>query len=238
MALPEIKALLFDVFGTVVDWRSSISRQAAEFGVKHGVSANWDIFADEWRDGYSSGMAKVNAGDDRWKIVDEIHRDRLNLLLEKYEFPEIPEAEISEFNKAWHRLDGWPDSTDGLTRLKSKFVIASLSNGNVALLTNMAKYTNLPWDAVLSAQLAGKYKPHPTAYQTAASLLGLETNEVLMVAAHSGDLHGARAAGLRTALVTRPDEYGDPEKADLVSEPEFEYFAKDFHDLSDQLGCS
>lgn len=207
----DIRALVFDVFGTVVDWRTSISRQAAEFGAKHGVDANWEQFADNWRAGYGAGMARVNAGEDEWKTVDQIHRERLDLLLEKYGFPMIGEAEVEEFNKAWHRLDGWPDSTSGLTRLKSKYVIASLSNGNVALLTNMAKYADLPWDAVLSAELAGKYKPHPQAYQRTVDLLGLETRQVLMVAAHAGDLRAAMGAGLRAALVTRPDEFGGPD---------------------------
>ena len=233
----DIRALVFDVFGTVVDWRTSISRQAAEFGSKHGVEADWNQFADDWRAGYGAGMAKVNAGEDEWKIVDQIHRERLYVLLGQYEFPTIDEDELVEFNKSWHRLDGWPDSTSGLTRLKSKFTIASLSNGNVALLTNMAKYANLPWDAVLSAELTSKYKPHPRAYQRTAELLGLEHSQVMLVAAHNNDLRGAIDAGLRAALVTRPDEFGDSKQPDLEPEPDFDYFAKDFNDLADQLGC-
>ncbi|MBH65217.1 MAG: haloacid dehalogenase type II [Chloroflexi bacterium] len=237
MSTSSIKALVFDVFGTVVDWRTSISTQAAEFGVRHGVSADWDKFADDWRAGYGAGMAKVNAGEDEWKIVDQIHRERLDVILREYGFPTIDEDELVEFNKAWHRLSGWPDSTTGLARLKSKFLIASLSNGNVALLTNMTKYANLPWDAVLSAELAGKYKPHPRAYQRTAELLGLEPGEVMMVAAHNNDLRGAINAGLKAALVTRPEEFGDSKAPDLEPEPDFDYFAKDFHDLADQLGC-
>jgi 2-haloacid dehalogenase len=233
----EIKALVFDVFGTVVDWRTSISRQAGEFGAKHGVSADWDQFADDWRAGYGAGMAKVNSGEVEWKIVDQIHRERLDVLLEQYKFPKINETDLVEFNKSWHRLDGWPDSTGGLTRLKSKFIIASLSNGNVALLTNMAKHANLPWDAVLSAELAGKYKPHPRAYQKTAELLGLEYGEVMLVAAHSGDLRAAMKTGLKAALVTRPYEYGGAKPPDLEPDPDFDFFAKDFNDLADQLGC-
>lgn len=233
----NIKALVFDVFGTVVDWRTSIARQAKEFGSKHGVQANWNQFADDWRDGYHSGMIKVNSGEDKWKIVDEIHRDRLDLLIEKYEFPALEEDEIVEFNKSWHRLEGWPDSTAGLNRLKSKFIVASLSNGNIALLTNMAKFANLPWDAVLSAELAGKYKTHPWAYQRTAQLLGLKPEEVMLVAAHNGDLRGAINAGLHAALVTRPNEFGNSKKPDLEPEPDFAFFAKNFHDLADQLGC-
>ena len=197
MNAKDIQALVFDVFGTVVDWRTSISRQAKEVGSRYGVEADWDQFADDWRAGYHSGMAKVNTGEDKWKIVDEIHRDRLELLIKKYGFPTLGEDEIVSFNKSWHRLKGWPDSTEGLTRLKSKFIVASLSNGNIALLTNMAKFANLPWDAVLSAELAGKYKTHPWAYQRTAQLLGLNPEQVMLVAAHNGDLRGAINAGLR-----------------------------------------
>ncbi|MDA1280388.1 MAG: haloacid dehalogenase type II [Chloroflexi bacterium] len=238
MGETEIRALVFDVFGTVVDWRTSISRQAAAFGKKHGVQANWNQFADDWRAGYRVGMERVNSGEDEWKIVDQIHRERLDVILQEYNFPPLGEAEIVDFNKAWHRLDGWPDSTVGLTRLKSKFVIASLSNGNVALLTNMAKYANLPWDAVLSAELTGKYKRHPWAYQRTAELLGLERDQVMLVAAHNDDLRGAINAGLRAALVVRPLEFGDSGKLpNLEPEPDFDFFAEDFNDLADQLGC-
>ena len=237
MSKSEIKALVFDVFGTVVDWRTSISRQAAAFGVKYGVQSDWNQFADDWRVGYGVGMDKVNSGEDEWKIVDQIHRERLDVILPKYGFPQLDEDELADFNKAWHRLGGWADSTEGLTRLKSKYIIASLSNGNVALLTNMAKYANLPWDAVISAELAGKYKPHPRAYTHTAELLGLKYDEVMLVAAHNNDLRGAINAGLKAALVTRPDEFGDAKKPDLEPENDFDYFAKDFHDLADQLGC-
>ena len=233
----DIQALVFDVFGTVVDWRKSIARQASVFGARHKVVANWDQFADDWRAGYHSGMTKVNSGEDEWKIVDQIHRERLDLLLKKYKFPEIEEDETAEFNRSWHRLDGWPDSTKGLMRLKSRYVIASLSNGNVALLTNMAKYADLPWDAVLSSELAGKYKTHPWAYQRNVQLLGLEPKQVMLVAAHNGDLRGAMTAGLRTALVTRPHEFGDSKIPDLTPDSDFDYFATDFNDLADQLGC-
>ena len=240
MSKTQIKALVFDVFGTVVDWRTSISRQAAELGTKHGIEADWNKFADDWRAGYGVGMAKVNSGVDEWKSVDQIHRERLDVILEEYGFSTIDmdEEEKVEFNKAWHRLDGWPDSTDGLLRLKSKYIIASLSNGNIALLTNMAKYASLHWDAVLSAELTGKYKTHPRAYTKTAELLGLKYDEVMLVAAHNGDLRGAINAGLKAALVTRPDEYGDGKQADLEPEPDFDFFAKDFHDLADQLGCT
>jgi len=232
-----IGALVFDVFGTVVDWRSSITRQASEFGAEHGVTANWSQFADDWRAGYHAGMARINAGKDEWKSVDEIHRERLNLLLDEYGFPSLDKARIEAFNNSWHRLDGWPDSTSGLSRLKSKFTISSLSNGNMSLLINLSKFAGLPWDAVLSVELTGKYKPHPQTYRKAVTLLGLEPEQVMLVAAHNSDLRGAINAGLRSALVARPDEYGNSELADLEPESDFDYFAGDFNDLADQLGC-
>jgi 2-haloacid dehalogenase len=232
-----IRALVFDVFGTVVDWRSSIIRQASDFGAEYSVTADWGQFADDWRAGYHAGMAKINSGEDEWKSVDEIHRERLKLLLDTYQFPPLDDARIKSFNHSWHRLDGWPDSTSGLSRLKSKFTICSLSNGNISLLINLSKFASLPWDAVLSAELTGKYKPHPQTYRKAVQLLGLEPEQVMLVAAHNRDLRGAINAGLSAALVTRPDEYGDPALADLEPESDFDYFARDFNDLADQLGC-
>jgi 2-haloacid dehalogenase len=232
-----IRALVFDVFGTVVDWRSSIIRQASEFGAEHSVTADWEQFTDDWRAGYHAGMAKINSGEDEWKSVDEIHRERLELLLDTYEFPPLDDARIETFNHSWHRLDGWPDSTSGLSRLKSKFTICSLSNGNMSLLINLSKFASLPWDAVLSAELTGKYKPHPQTYRKAVQLLGLEPEQVMLVAAHNRDLRGAINAGLSAALVTRPDEYGDRALADLEPESDFDHFARDFNDLADQLDC-
>ena len=237
MSKSQIKALVFDVFGTVVDWRTSISRQARELGEKHGVEADWNKFADDWRTGYGVGMAKVNSGEDDWKTIDQIHRERLDVILDEYGFSTIDmdEEEKVKFNKAWHRLDGWPDSTDGLLRLKSKYIIASLSNGNIALLTNMAKYANLPWDMVLSAELVRKYKPDPETYLSASRLLDIPMNQVMMVAAHKKDLFNAKSLGMKTAYVPRPLENGPDTQIDTASEDYIDLIAIDFLDLHNKL---
>lgn len=236
--LKHIEALTFDVFGTVVDWRTSVAQQVAAVGAKIGLQADWDQFADSWRQGYYSGLARINAGENDWKLVDAIHRERLNLLLDEHGMAVgLSELEKQDLNRAWHRLEPWPDSVDGLGRLKSKFIVAALSNGNVSLLTNMAKYGNLPWDCILSAELANRYKPDHRVYQRAAELLDLPGHKILMVAAHSTDLHGAKGAGLKTALVARPDEFGPGRGKDLEPNPEFDLFAKDFNHLAEILGC-
>jgi 2-haloacid dehalogenase len=236
--LGQIEALTFDVFGTVVDWRTSVSRQLTAVGARVGVELDWDAFADRWRGGYHSGMARVNAGEDDWKLVDAIHRERLDLLLDEYGMSErLSEPEKQDLSRAWHRLDPWPEAVEGVTRMKSKFVVAALSNGNVSLLANMAKHGRLPWDCVLSAELAGCYKPDHRVYQRAAELLDLPCCKMLMVAAHSSDLRGAKGAGLQTALVARPDEFGPGRGRDLDPNPEFDLFARDFNHLSEILGC-
>jgi 2-haloacid dehalogenase len=237
-AKDDVKALLFDVFGTVVDWRTSITRQAETFGRRHGVSGDWSAFADRWREGYISGMVKVNGGADEWKNVDQIHRDRLDILLAEYGFPFVEMDEVAEFNRAWHRLDPWPDSVAGLSRLKKRFIISSLSNGNVALLVNMARFAALPWDCVLSSELAGRYKPDHGVYQYAASILDLRNDQVMMVAAHDFDVRAAAEAGLRTAYVSRPAEYGGNGPVEEVVKEHFDIYAIDFHDLASQLECS
>ena len=233
----QIKALVFDVFGTVVDWRTSITRQVKVFADERGVAGDWAAFADRWREGYTSGMAEINAGKGAWKNVDDIHRARLDILLGEFDLPNVPEPEIAQLNRAWHRLDPWPDSVSGLSRLKSKFVIATLSNGNVSLLVAMAKFAKLPWDCVLSSELAGRYKPDHEVYRYAASILDLPSEQVMMVAAHSFDLVAAREAGLRTAFVSRPNEYGDPALADTPAAGTFDLHARNFNDLASQLSC-
>ena len=233
----RIKALVFDVFGTVVDWRTSIIRQVRAFGEGYGVAGDWAAFADRWREGYTSGMAQVNSGKDAWRKVDDIHRARLDILLGEFDLPNVPEPEIAHLNRAWHRLEPWSDSVSGLSRLKSKFVIATLSNGNVSLLVNMAKFAQLPWDCILSSELAGRYKPDHEVYRYAASILDLPCDRVMMVAAHSFDLVAASEAGLRTAFVSRPNEYGDPALADTPPAGAFDLLAGDFNDLASQLNC-
>ena len=237
MSTAQVKALVFDVFGTVVDWRGSVIREADALGRAKGVTADWDAFADEWRrEGYHGGMDRVRRGELPWTNVDTLHRMKLDELLPKYGLEGLSEAEIDHFNRVWHRLEGWPDSVPGLTRLKRKFVISTLSNGTFALLTNMAKHAGLPWDCIISSELARAYKPDPKAYQAAAELLGLEREQVMLVAAHVGDLRGAQRAGLRTAYVPRPLEHGPGRAAD-PPDPSFDCVAESFVDLAEKLGA-
>ncbi|MDA1256753.1 MAG: haloacid dehalogenase type II [Chloroflexi bacterium] len=241
MAVADVKALTFDVFGTVVDWRGSVSREIAALSADRGLDLDADLFADEWRAGYGPGMNKVRTGEWPWIGIDGVHRRRLDELLVRFGVDGLTEQEIDHLNRVWHRLDPWPEAVEGLTRLKSRYIISTLSNGSVALLTNMAKRAGLPWDCVLSSELSGHYKPDPESYLKAAELLGLEPNEVMMTAAHPGDLRASAAVGLHTAFVRRPDEQGHgtglANKPDLESDPSFDFTASSFNDLADQLGC-
>jgi 2-haloacid dehalogenase len=233
----EVKALTFDVFGTVVDWRGSITAEGRKLGRRKKLAVDWVAFADGWRAGYRPAMDRVRRGDLPWMNIDTLHRMILDDLLVRFRIDGLPEPEKDHLNRAWHRLAPWKDSVAGLKRLKKKFVIATLSNGNVALLTNMAKHGGLPWDCVLSAELFGHYKRDREVYEGAARLLGLAPGQVMMVAAHKDDLDAAAATGLRTAFVARPMERGDPAKADVAPEARFDVNAKDFADLAQQLGC-
>lgn len=231
------KALAFDTFGTVVDWRSSIIRELEEFGRTHGVGADWEAFADDWRAGYPPAMDRVRRGELPWTKIDDLHRMILVGLLEQVGIT-VEAGDIDHLNRAWHRLDPWPDAVDGLTRLKSRYVITTLSNGNVSLLTNMAKRAGLPWDCVISAELFHHYKPDVEAYLGCAELLDVEPGELMLVAAHASDLRGAQRAGLMTAYVDRPLEYGEGRRRPSKIEPgEFDVMAADFGDLADQLGA-
>ena len=233
----EVKALTFDVFGTVVDWRGSLIVEGRKLGRKKKLSVDWPEFADAWRGGYRPSMDRVRRGELPWTNVDGLHRIILDGLLERFAIGGLTDAEKDHFNRAWHRLTPWKDSAAGLKRLKRRYVIATLSNGNVALLTNMAKHGGLPWDCILSAELFGHYKPDPETYLGAARLLGLKPAAVMMVAAHKDDLDAAARTGLRTAFVQRPLEFGDAAKKDLTPEARFDVNAKDFVDLARQLGC-
>tara|TARA_B100001250_G_scaffold159619_1_gene137129 strand:- start:1767 stop:2603 length:837 start_codon:yes stop_codon:yes gene_type:complete len=233
----SVKALTFDVFGTVVDWRSSIIREGQILSANKGFEVDWPEFADRWRGGYSPAMNRVRSGELPWTKIDDLHRLILDELVEEFNLSGLSEQELDHFNKAWHRLTPWPDTVSGLNRLKTKYIITTLSNGNVSLLTNMAKNAGLPWDAVLSAELAKHYKPDPEAYLTAADLLSLPPEQVMMVAAHPGDLRAAARAGLRTAYVIRPLERGPGREVDRNEDGEFDYTADDFVDLALQLGA-
>lgn len=233
--LRAVRALIFDVFGTVVDWRGSLIAEGRRLGRAKRLQVDWEAFADAWRAGYRPAMARVRSGALGWTSIDTLHRMILDELLGRFGIEGLAEQEIDHLNRVWHRLKPWPDARAGLRRLKRGHTIATLSNGNVALLTNMAKHAGLPWDCILSAELFQHYKPDPETYLGAARLLGLAPQEVMMVAAHKDDLHAARACGLRTAYVTRPREYGSAKKADLSREPAFDVHARDFNDLARQL---
>jgi 2-haloacid dehalogenase len=229
------KALAFDVFGTVVDWRSSIFRELEDFGRTRGIDQDWPAFADKWRGGYAPAMERVRSGELPWTRIDDLHRIILEDLLVAAGITSITDEDADHLNRAWHRLDPWPDSVAGLTRLKERFVITTLSNGNVSLLTNMAKRAQLPWDCVISAELFHHYKPDAEAYLGCADLLDVSPDQLMLVAAHPGDLRAARTAGLRTAYVARPLEYGPNQRPHRVQEDEFDVIATDFLDLADQL---
>ena len=233
----SVKALTFDVFGTVVDWRGSIIREGQLLAAKKGYNVDWARFADSWRSGYGPAMNKVRSGELPWTKIDDLHRMILDGLVEEYSLTGMSEAELVHFNEAWHRLSPWPDTVSGLNKLKSKYVITTLSNGNVSLLTHMAKNGGLPWDAILSAELSGHYKPDPQAYLKAADLLSLKPEQVMMVAAHPSDLRAAARTGLKTAYVIRPLERGPGRPVNRNPDGEFDYTAEDFNDLAGQLGA-
>ena len=231
------KALLFDVFGTVVDWRGSIIAEGQAFGRARGFDVDWAAFADGWRAKYQPAMQRVRDGQIGWVKLDDLHRQNLDELLEEMAITSLTRDEIDHWNRVWHRLNAWPDAVEGLTKLKNKFILATLSNGNVALIVNMAKHAGLPWDAVLGAEVAGYYKPQPEAYLKTAQILGLAPEDCLMVAAHNSDLVAAGSCGLGTAFVSRPREFGMGQTADKDAENDYHYVARDFLDLADQLGC-
>ncbi|HZB92501.1 MAG TPA: haloacid dehalogenase type II [Stellaceae bacterium] len=233
----SVKALVFDVFGTVVDWRGSLIRELEQLARAKGLALDAARFADAWRAGYQPAMQRVRSGELPWTRIDDLHRMILDTLLPKHGVSGLSEAETAALNRAWHRLDPWPDAVEGLTRLKRRFIIGTLSNGNVGLLANMAKRAGLPWDVVLSAELAHHYKPDPEAYRLAPDLLGLAPAEVMMVAAHPNDLAAAARQGLRTGYVPRPLEHGPGRPPHDVSAHRFDVTAADFNALAAQLGA-
>jgi 2-haloacid dehalogenase len=234
----SISALTFDVFGTVVDWRTSVTREGLAFGKPRKLSVDWAKFADAWRGLYQPAMEEVRSGRRPWAKLDELHRESLVRLLGDFGIAGVSPAEIDHLNHAWHRLDPWPDAVPGLTRLKRRFTLATLSNGNIGLMVDMAKRAGLPWDAILGAEVARAYKPTPEAYLRSADALGLRPEQCLMVAAHPSDLAAAGRCGLRTAYVPRPLEFG-PGRPGSQPEPgqPFDVVAGDFVELAEKLGC-
>lgn len=234
----RVKALIFDVFGTVVDWRGSIAQLAGEFAHQHQVrDGDWDTFARAWRDLYQPAMQRVRSGELPFTKLDVLHRMNLAEIASDYGFGDLPDEALDELNLVWHRLEPWPDSVEGLTLLKSRFIIGTHSNGNIALMVNMAKHGSLPWDVILGAEVVGQYKPVPETYSRCCDALGLTTPEVMMIAAHNDDLSAARAQGLKTGFVARPEEYGPEQKRDLEPTEDWDVVASNFIDLARKMGC-
>ncbi|MCH1516114.1 MAG: haloacid dehalogenase type II [Alphaproteobacteria bacterium] len=236
MCMSAVTALLFDVFGTVVNWRDGISRDVSIIADQKGVSLDPAAFADSWRAEYQPAMEEVRSGRRSFTILDVLHRENLKKVATDFGLGALSAEDEDFLVTAWHRLPGWPDSSEGMLRLKQKFILGSQSNGNIALIVNMAKYANLPWDVVLGAEVVGHYKPQPKAYLNACTALGLATENCMMVAAHNDDLVAARAAGMKTAFVCRPTEHGIGQTKDLRAEQDWEFVAQDFNDLADKLG--
>jgi 2-haloacid dehalogenase len=237
-AAPHVKALVFDVFGTVVDWRGSIIAEMTAFGKARGLSADWVRFTDEWRSLYQPSMEEVRSGRRPWTILDVLHRESLETLVQNHGLTQLSESDRAHINCVWHRLQPWPDVVDGLTRLKSRYIIGTLSNGNVGLLTRMAKNAGLPWDVILGAETARAYKPLREAYTRTADLLNLSAAEVMLVAAHNDDLAAAADAGLATGFVVRPVEYGPDQKKDTKADRAWTVIAPSFTALADAMGCA
>ena len=233
----DVHALLFDVFGTVVDWRTSIIDDLSQFGAERGLEVDWAAFTDDWRGLYQPAMEEVRSGRRAWTVLDVLHRESLDKLLANHAISGLGDADRDHINKVWHRLKPWPDAVEGLERLKKRYIIGTLSNGNVGLLTRMAKYAGLPWDVVLGAETAHAYKPLPQAYLANAELINLKPGQVMLVAAHNGDLAAAAKAGLRTAFVTRPSEHGPHQKLDLKADGDWDVVVDSFVGLAKAMGC-
>jgi 2-haloacid dehalogenase len=229
----SVQVLAFDIFGTVVDWHGSIAREVQALYPQVDGGA----FALAWRAGYKPAMQRVMSGELGWTLIDDLHRLILDSLLPQFGLSQLSEAERKHLNRVWHRLNPWPDSVAGLTRLKRKYTICSLSNGNIGLLTDMAKRAGLPWDCVLSAEVFRAYKPNPAVYLGVAKVFDLAPHQVMLVAAHHDDLEGARACGLHTAYIERPLEMGAAHPKDVSPQPGNDLHAMDLNALADQLGC-
>jgi len=231
-----IRALIFDVFGTVVDWRNGIARQADQFFGERNMSIDGIAFSQTWRSKYQSSMEKIRSECRAYVNLDILHRENLEATLIDFGLAgKFSDTELEDFNHAWEFLPPWPDSVSGLTKLKSKFIISPCSNGSIALMTQLAKNIGLPWDLILGAEIARDYKPQPAVYLASAAALGMQSEEVMMVAAHNGDLAAARNTGLKTAFLPRPTEYGPDQTSDLEATSKWDVIAQDLDDLADQM---
>jgi 2-haloacid dehalogenase len=229
----------FDVFGTVVDWRSGVARAAAPFLRQHDIAVDPLDFADEWRSLYQPAMQRVRSGERPWVKLDVLNRENLETVLSKHEadFGAITNTELVELNRAWEKLEPWPDSVAGLTRLKQQFAIGPISNGSIAGMLNLARFGGLPWDVITGAEVTRSYKPMLQTYLKSADAVGLPPERVSMVAAHNEDLRAARAAGLRTVFVCRPHEHGPRQTTDLKATADWDVIAESMTEVADALGC-
>jgi len=237
--LANVKACVFDVFGTVVDWRSSVIAEATNWGVSKGLTVNWAEFTDHWRLGYRPAMDKVRKGEIPWTNLDDLHRMILEDLLKQYKIEGLSEEEKLNWAHVWRRLRPWPDSVEGLNRIKKKYIISPMSNGNVALMTSLAKFAGLPWDVILGSDIVRHYKPDREMYMSAPFYLDLKPEEVMMCAAHVGDLQAARSYGLRTGFIYCPNEYGGSHVAvpDKAKPGDFDVVSESIVDLAQQMGA-
>lgn len=236
MSVSGVKVLTFDVFGTVVDWRGSILAETKVFGQSKGLSVDWEAFIDAWQRCYRPGMDRVNKGEIPWTNVDVIYRTKLKELLVEFGITGLTDAEEGHLNRVWCRLAPWPDAVPGLTRLKSKYVLSTLSNGNFAWLVDLGKHAGLPWDCVLTAENFQRYKPDPKVYLDAIELFGVKPEQVMMVAAHNYDLAHAASHGMRTAFFSRPTEYGASQTSNLKAEGKWDLVVENMEELASALG--
>jgi len=234
----DVKAILFDVFGTVVDWRSSLIADLSHYGNERHIAANWVALVDAWRGAYRASMDSVRRDPQRrWRSLDDLHRESLERLVSAMRITGLKDEDLRHMTRAWHRLRPWRDSAEGISRLKRRFIVGTLSNGNVSLLLNMAKQADLGWDVILSAETFRHYKPDPEVYVGAARVLDLKPREVMLAAAHNDDLRAASDLGLRTAFIPRPTEYGPHQSRDFVAEGLWDLVADDIVDLAVKLAC-
>lgn len=231
-----VRLMVFDTFGTVVDWRSAVIAEGEKLGRDKGLKVDWAAFADAWRGGYAPALNRVRSGALPWTKLDVLHRMTLDDLIVRFKIEGLTEDDKRHFNLVWHRLRGWPDAVAGLTRLRKKYVIAPLSNGNVSLLTDMAKFAGLPWDCILSTELVRHYKPDKETYLMPGEFFDLAPSSVMMVAAHPGDLDAAKALGLRTAYVHRPLENGAARPSQMPKPGQYDFQVHDFKELASELG--
>jgi 2-haloacid dehalogenase len=231
----DVRAIVFDTFGTIVDWRGSLINSLKLFGAEHGLEVPWEKVADRWRAAYRPSLDRVRRGELEWTILDDLHHAALVELLPEFGITSLPGSELRSLTGCWHRLSPWPDAVEGLLRLRRRYIIGPLSNGNLSLLVNLAKFAELPWDVVFGADLFRHYKPDPETYLGVCAFLGLQPEQLMMAAAHNYDLAAARELGLRTAFIPRPSEYGPGQTTDLSPEQPWDVIAADLVDLAEKL---